>query len=108
MEDFLMNVIELGALGIFSLLLLTKGLSGLNELAKSVNELSVSQKVLSETVSKLAETVTRLAEKMNDVDNRVDRFERELRDIKDTVGKLSLQLEHFISLKSGKSKKVVE
>ena len=75
MEEILMKYVELGALGVFSLLLLTKGLSALNLLSTSLTELSKSQE-------KLADTVSRLAEKVYSVDSRVSNIEREIAEIK--------------------------
>lgn len=75
MEEIVLKCAELGALGIFSLLLLTKGLSALNSLSTSLTELSKSQE-------KLAESVTRLTEKIYNVDSKVENIKAELQDLK--------------------------
>lgn len=68
MEELLLKYVELGALGIFSLLLLTRGLSALN--------------TLSDSQRTLASAVDKLADKINLMDSRVSDIERELSDIK--------------------------
>ena len=67
MEDLILKGFELGALGLISLFLLTKGTSALKELSDS-NKL-------------LADAVTKLSDKVNALDTRVTGFEYELRSI---------------------------
>lgn len=67
MEEMIMKFGELGALGIISIFLLTKGTSALKELSDS-NKL-------------LADAVTKLSDKVNSLDMRVNGFEHDLRNL---------------------------
>ena len=67
LEDLILKGIELGALGIFSLFLLTKGTSAINDLADSNRS--------------LADSVAKLSDKINQLDTRVNGVEFELRNL---------------------------
>ena len=71
MEDIILKSIELGALGIFCLLLLTKGLN-------SLTALSDSQKTLASAIEKLAD-------KINSMDGRITNIERDVLELKQLV-----------------------
>ena len=75
MEEILLKYVELGALGIFSLLLLTKGLTNLNTLAQTMASFSEVQKALTATIEKLTD-------RLNVTDNKVSNIEREVRDLR--------------------------
>ena len=64
----ILKAIELGALGIFCLLLLTKGLNALVELSNS-------QKTLANAIEKLAD-------KINSMDGRITNIERDVLELK--------------------------
>ena len=68
MEEIILKCAEFGILGVFSLLMLTKGLSALNTL-------SDSQKTLAAAIDKLAD-------KINSMDGRISNIEREVRDLR--------------------------
>ena len=68
MEDILLKSAELGALGIFCLLLLTKGLN-------SLTALSDSQKALTQAIEKFTD-------KINSMDSRITNIERDVLELK--------------------------
>ena len=61
MEEIIMKCAEFGILGVFSLLMLTKGLSA---------------------VTALTSAIDKLADKLNAMDGRVGNVEREIRDLR--------------------------
>ena len=68
MEEILAKSVELGALGIFCLLLLTKGLNALS--------------LLSDSQKTLATAIEKLADKINSIDGKIAILEREIQDVK--------------------------
>ena len=68
MEEIILKCAEFGILGVFSLLMLTKGLSALNTLSNS------------QTI--LATAIDKLADKINSMDGRISNIEREVRDLR--------------------------
>lgn len=88
MEDLLLKCAEFGILGVVTLLLLTKGLSSLTELAKTTATLSQSQKALAESITKLTEKINSFSFQLSDIEKRLDKLEEnsarnfhELRDL---------------------------
>lgn len=75
MEDLFLKVAEFGVLGVIVLILLTKGLTSLNELAKTTATLSESQKALAETISKLTEKVAGFGYQIEGIERRLDKLE---------------------------------
>lgn len=75
MEDLILKCAEFGILGIITLLLLTKGLSSLNELSKATTTLCESQKALAESITKLAEKVTGFGYQIEGIERRLDKLE---------------------------------
>ena len=61
MEEIIMKCAEFGILGVFSLLMLTKGLSA---------------------VTALTSAIDKLADKLNAMDGRIGNVEREIRDLR--------------------------
>lgn len=83
MEEFLLKAGELGALGLISLYLLTKGMTSIRELADS-NKM-------------LADAVTKLSDKVNGIDSHVGILEAVTRDINRRLDKIEdtlIKLEH--------------
>ena len=64
MEEMLLKSVELGALGIFCLLLLTKGLNALTVLTQAIDK---------------------LADKLNALDSRITNIERDVLELKQLV-----------------------
>lgn len=88
MEDTILKFAEFGVLGVFSLLLLTKGLTNLSELNKSTATLSEAQKALADSVTKLSEKIHSFSFQLADIDKRLGKLEEnssrnftELRDL---------------------------
>ena len=79
LEEFILKSFELGALGLISLFLLTKGMTAIKDLSDS-NKL-------------LADAVTKLSDKVNMMDNRFLTFEYELRSIHSQLDKIQINLE---------------
>lgn len=75
MEDLILKCAEFGILGVVVLLLLTKGLSSLNELSKTTATLSESQKALAEVLTKLSEKVSGMSYQMDAINRRLDKLE---------------------------------
>ena len=71
MEEMILKAVELGALGIFCLLLLTKGLN-------SLTALSDSQKALTQAIEKFTD-------KINSMDSRITNIERDVLELKQLV-----------------------
>ena len=74
MEEFILKGFELGALGLISLFLLTKGMTAIKDLSDS-NKL-------------LADAVTKLSDKVNMLDGRFLSVEFELRSINSRLDKI--------------------
>lgn len=94
MEDFVLKCAEFGILGVITLLLLTKGLSSLNELAKTTATLSDSQKALAQSITKLTEKIANFGYQIEGIERRLDKLEEfsarnfsELRDLLKKRGK---------------------
>ena len=75
MEDTILRFEEFGVLGVFSLLMLTKGLSNLADLNKSTASLSEAQKALAESITKLSEKVHSFSFQLADIEKRLDKIE---------------------------------
>jgi len=75
MEDTILKFAEFGVLGVFSLLMLTKGLSNLADLNKSTASLSEAQKALAESITKLSEKVHGFSFQLADIEKRLDKIE---------------------------------
>jgi len=71
LEKMILKTVELGTLGIFCLLLLTKGLN-------SLATLSDSQKALTQAIEKLAD-------KINSMDSRITNIERDVLELKQLI-----------------------
>ena len=71
MEEMILKAVELGALGILCLLLLTKGLN-------SLTALSDSQKALTQAIEKFTD-------KINSMDSRITNIERDVLELKQLV-----------------------
>lgn len=78
MEETILNYAEFGILGIFSLLLLTKGLNSVIELTKTSALLSESQKALADSVTKLAEKVADVGTRLSSLSFQIEGIERRL------------------------------
>ena len=94
MEDFVLKCAEFGILGVITLLLLTTGLSSLNELAKTTATLSDSQKALAQSITKLTEKIANFGYQIEGIERRLDKLEEfsarnfsELRDLLKKRGK---------------------
>jgi len=85
MEELVLKYAEFGVVGVITLLLLTKGLTVLNQLTQSVTALTKSQE--SSTTA-----VTRQSEKLFIMDGKVTAIERELADIKYTLSEIKERL----------------
>ena len=83
MEEFILKGFELGALGIISLFLLTKGMTAIKDLSDS-NKL-------------LADAVTKLSDKVNMMDGRFLSIEFELRRMNSRLDKIEDYFERKIS-----------
>ena len=75
MEEIILKCAEFGVLGVIVLILLTKGLNYLNELAKTTATLSESQKALAETITKLTEKVAGLGYQLEGIERRLDKLD---------------------------------
>ena len=78
MEGTILDYAEFGILGIFSLLLLTKGLNSVIELTKTTAILSESQKALADSVTKLAEKVADVGTRLSSLGYQIEGVERRL------------------------------
>ena len=94
MEDLILKCAEFGILGVITLLLLTKGLTSLNELTKTTTTLAQSQKALAESIGKLADKVAGVQYQIEGIERRLDKLEEssarnfsELRDLIKKRGK---------------------
>ena len=89
MEDLILKCAEFGVLGVVVLILLTKGLTSLNELAKTTAMLSESQKALAETIAKLTEKVAGFGYQIEGIERRLDKLEelyqRSVAEIRDLI-----------------------
>jgi len=85
MEELVLKYAEFGVVGVITLLLLTKGLTVLNQLTQSVTALTKSQE-------SLTTAVTRQSEKLFIMDGKVTAIERELADIKYTLSEIKERL----------------
>ena len=85
MEDMVLKYAEFGVLGVITLILLTKGLNALNELARTTATLSEAQKALADSIARLADKVATLEEKTNSVSFHIEGIEKRL-DKLDTEG----------------------
>ena len=83
LEEFILKGFELGALGIISLFLLTKGMTAIKDLSDS-NKL-------------LADAVTKLSDKVNMMDGRFLSIEFELRRMNSRLDKIEDYFERKIS-----------
>ena len=83
MEEFILKGFELGALGLISLFLLTKGMTAIKDLSDS-NKL-------------LADAVTKLSDKVNMMDGRFLSIEFELRRMNSRLDKIEDYFERKIS-----------
>lgn len=95
LEDAILKYTELGIVGIFALLLLTKGLSTVIKLSEASTKLAESQAILAKSIDKLTEKVacmdTRLSNfgyQIQGIEKRLDKLEEnstknfgELRDL---------------------------
>ena len=75
MEEIILKCAEFGVLGVIVLILLTKGLTSLNELARTTATLSESQKALAETIAKLTEKVAGFGYQIEGIERRLDKLE---------------------------------
>ena len=89
MEEIILKCAEFGILGVFSLLMLTKGLSALNTL-------SDSQKTLAAAIDKLAD-------KINSMDGRISNIEREVRDLSSDFLEIKQMLKSILQRSAAKS-----
>ena len=78
MEDFVLKCAEFGVLGVIVLLLLTRGLTILNELSKTTVTLSESQKALADSINKLAEKVASMDTRISNFAYQIEGIERRL------------------------------
>lgn len=78
MEDFVLKCAEFGVLGVIVLLLLTRGLTILNELSKTTVTLSESQKALADSINKLAEKVAAMDTRISNFAYQIEGIERRL------------------------------
>ena len=88
MEEMLLKGIELGALGLVTVLLLTKGLSALNTLADS-------QKTLAKAIDKLAD-------KINFMDGKIANVEREVRDLRNDFFEIKQMIKSVLERSNAK------
>lgn len=85
MEDTILKYAEFGVLGVITLILLTKGLNALNELARTTATLSEAQKALADSITKLTDKVATIGEKMNSVSFQVEGIEKRLDKVEDCM-----------------------
>lgn len=102
MEDLILKCAEFGILGIVTLLLLSKGLSSLNDLAKTTAMLSDSQKILAESIAKLAEKVSAMDTRLSNVAFQIEGIDKRLDKLEETYARNSTELRELIK---GKSKR---
>ena len=78
MEEAFLKYAEFGILGVVTLLLLTKGLTALNELTKTTASLSDAQKALADSIAKLADKVSDLGSRVNAFGFQIDGIQKRL------------------------------
>ena len=94
MEDMLVKYAEFGIVGVFSLILLTKGLTNLSELNKSTAALSESQKALADSITKLSEKIHSFSFQLADIDKRLAKLE-------ENSARAFNEIHHYINSKHG-------
>lgn len=99
MEDTILKCAEFGILGVITLLLLTKGLSSLNELTKTTAVLSEAQKALADSISKLAEKVANMDARLSNVAFQIDGIEKRLDKLEETSARNFNSLRDLIKSK---------
>ena len=91
MEDAILKYAEFGIMGVFSLIMLTKGLTNLSELNKSTAALSESQKALADSITKLSEKIHSFSFQLNDIEKSLDKLEgnsaRNFTELRDLITK---------------------
>lgn len=96
MEDTILKYAEFGVLGVITLILLTKGLNALNELARTTATLSDAQKALADSIAKLADKVATIGEKMNSVSFQIEGIEKRLDKLEENTARNFNELRDMI------------
>lgn len=102
MEDFVLKCAEFGVLGVIVLLLLTRGLSALNELSKTTTILSKSQEALAGSINKLAEKVANMDTRIINVGYQIEGVERRLDKLEESSARNFNELRDLIKGKHGR------
>lgn len=104
MEDLILKCAEFGILGIVTLLLLSKGLSSLNDLAKTTAMLSESQKTLAESITKLAEKVSAMDTRLSNVTFQIEGIDKRLDKLEEINSRGFSELQESIKKSQGKGR----
>ena len=104
MEDLILKCAEFGILGIVTLLLLSKGLSSLNDLTKTTAMLSESQKTLAESIAKLAEKVSAMGTRLSNVTFQLEGVDKRLDKLEEIISRGFSELQESIKKSQGKGR----
>lgn len=102
MEESVLKYAEFGVLGIITLLLLTKGLTALNELTKTTATLSEAQKALADSIKTLAEKVADMGSRLNTVAFQIEGIEKRLDKLEENSTRNFSELRDLIKSKRQK------
>ena len=96
MEEAILKYAEFGILGVITLLLLTKGLSTLNELTKTTAILAESQKTLADSITKLAEKVADMGTRLNNFAFQIEGIEKRLDKLEENSSRNFIEIRDLI------------
>ena len=102
MEESVLKYAEFGVLGIITLLLLTKGLTALNELTKTTATLSEAQKALADSIKTLAEKVSDMGSRLSNVTFQIEGIEKRLDKLEENSTRNFNELRDLIKSKTRK------
>lgn len=102
MEESILKYAEFGVLGIVTLLLLTKGLTALNELTKTTATLSEAQKALADSIKTLAEKVSDMGSRLSNVTIQIEGIEKRLDKLEENSTRNFSELRDLIKSKRQK------
>lgn len=102
MEESVLKYAEIGVSGIVTLLLLTKGLTALNELTKTTATLSDAQKALADSIKTLADKVSDMGSRLNNVTFQIEGIEKRLDKLEENSTRNFNELRDLIKSKTRK------
>lgn len=96
MDDFVLKCAEFGILGVIVLLLLTRGLTALNELSKTTAMLSKSHEALAGSINTLADKVSGIGMRISNVGYQIEGVERRLEKLEENFARNFNELRELI------------